>query len=124
MFLDTAGSASNPVLISVAMPKALEAPVAWEASQREQKGPEGQNTEIRRQLFTRSSNQEEPWADELMLALSYSFAVCSSQLVDQILDSYDRIVSEGKGGTDFLRTVESQYPLSRRQLGIKQTRRM
>ncbi len=40
MFTDTAGSASNPVLISVTMPTALEAPVAWEASQREQKRPE------------------------------------------------------------------------------------
>ena len=59
-----------------------------------------------------------------MLVLSCSFVVRSTQLVDQILDSHDRIVSEGKGGTDFLRTVESQYPLSRRQLGIKQARRM
>ena len=44
MFLDTAGSASNPVLISVAMPNALDAPVAWEASQSEQKRPEGKKS--------------------------------------------------------------------------------
>ena len=68
----------------------------------------------------RSSRHEEPWVDKVcwrsLIALQFVQPARGS-----CLDSHDRIVSEGKGGTDFLRTVKSQYPLSRRQLGIKQT---
>ena len=48
MFLDTAGAASNPAHISAAMPKALEAPAAWEASQTSRKDWKVRSSEIRR----------------------------------------------------------------------------
>ena len=48
MFLDTAGSASDPAHISAAMPNALEAPAAWEASQMSRKDWKVRSSEIRR----------------------------------------------------------------------------
>ena len=41
MFLDTAARPSNLAHISVAIPDALDAPAAWEASQNGQMGLEG-----------------------------------------------------------------------------------